>query len=132
MRALSIRQPWVELILRGEKDVENRSWSTRHRGPLLLHASRTIEVGDARAFGLSDLVTGSLVGMVDILDCTCEPRSRWHIAGSFGWYLVNPRRFAAPIPYRGQVGFFHVDIEILRAVMPPDLPPGPVTPLRVR
>ena len=38
MRAITIRQPWAELILRGEKDVENRSWRTNHRGLLLIHA----------------------------------------------------------------------------------------------
>lgn len=29
--ALSIRQPWVELILLGRKTIEVRSWAIRHR-----------------------------------------------------------------------------------------------------
>ncbi|MBK9755892.1 MAG: ASCH domain-containing protein [Nannocystis sp.] len=113
MRALSIRQPWIELILRGEKDVENRSWNTRHRGPLLLHASRTIETIKAREHGLSDFITGCILGVVDVRDCTKEVRSRWHISGHFGWYLTNPRRFGTPIPYRAKVGLFHVNDELL-------------------
>lgn len=39
MIALSIRQPWAWAIVRGGKDIENRSWSTRVRGRVLVHAS---------------------------------------------------------------------------------------------
>jgi hypothetical protein len=40
MKELSIRQPWAWLIIAGHKDVENRSWTTTYRGPLLIHAAR--------------------------------------------------------------------------------------------
>src|ERR1700690_1312991 len=39
MRALSIKQPWVWAILNAGKDVENRTWTSKHRGWLALHAS---------------------------------------------------------------------------------------------
>jgi hypothetical protein len=38
LRALSIRQPWAWLIVNGVKDIENRSFRTRHRDPLVIHA----------------------------------------------------------------------------------------------
>src|SRR5438045_8559495 len=38
MKALSIRQPWAWLIVNGHKPVENRSWSTKYTGKLLIHA----------------------------------------------------------------------------------------------
>jgi len=41
--ALSIRQPWAWLIVNGWKDIENREWSTRFRGRLLIHAGKQIE-----------------------------------------------------------------------------------------
>jgi len=41
MKIISIRQPWAALIVSGIKDVENRTWPTRYRGQLLIHASRT-------------------------------------------------------------------------------------------
>ncbi|WP_459939205.1 ASCH domain-containing protein [Desulfonatronum parangueonense] len=41
--ALSIRHPWVELILLGRKTIEVGSGTTRHRGPLWLHAGMTRE-----------------------------------------------------------------------------------------
>lgn len=40
MKALSIRQPWAWLIVNGFKDIENRSWHTKYRGPVLIHASK--------------------------------------------------------------------------------------------
>lgn len=39
MKAISIRQPWAWLIVNGFKDIENRSWRTKYRGPVLIHAS---------------------------------------------------------------------------------------------
>lgn len=40
MIALSIRQPWAWLILNGWKDIENRDWTTRVRGRILIHAAK--------------------------------------------------------------------------------------------
>ncbi len=39
MKTLSIRQPWASLIANGHKDIENRSWHTKVRGTILIHAS---------------------------------------------------------------------------------------------
>src|SRR5688500_13358768 len=44
MKALSLRQPWGDLLVHGVKDVENRRWSTRHRGLLVIHAAKTLDV----------------------------------------------------------------------------------------
>lgn len=38
MKALTVRQPWAWAIARGGKDIENRTWSAPHRGPLAIHA----------------------------------------------------------------------------------------------
>jgi hypothetical protein len=40
MKIISIRQPWASLIVSGIKDIENRTWPTRYRGPVLIHASQ--------------------------------------------------------------------------------------------
>jgi|ERR1700758_4475866 hypothetical protein len=39
MKVIVIRQPWAWLIVNGFKDIENRSWRTRYRGPLMIHPS---------------------------------------------------------------------------------------------
>lgn len=40
MKAVSVRQPWAAMIAQGHKPIETRTWSTRHRGELLIVASR--------------------------------------------------------------------------------------------
>ena len=39
MKVLSVRQPYAALLVCGAKRLEARGWSTRYRGPLLIHAS---------------------------------------------------------------------------------------------
>lgn len=45
LRALTIRQPWAWAIIHGGKDIENRSWNTKHRGPLVIHAGMGFDKG---------------------------------------------------------------------------------------
>jgi activating signal cointegrator 1 len=33
-------QPWASLVAIGENSIETRSWGTRHRGPLVIHAAK--------------------------------------------------------------------------------------------
>jgi hypothetical protein len=52
MKALSVRQPWADLVARGAKAVETRSWRTSYRGALAIQASTTSSMYErARAMG---------------------------------------------------------------------------------
>lgn len=42
MKALTIQQPWATLIAIGAKHIETRSWSTNYRGPLAIHAGKSM------------------------------------------------------------------------------------------
>jgi hypothetical protein len=42
VKAISIRQPWAGLVAIGAKRYETRSWQTRYRGPIAIHASKHI------------------------------------------------------------------------------------------
>lgn len=124
MKALSIRQPWAWLIVNGHKDIENRTWSTGTRGPILIHASKGMtqnEYEEACAFIESkdrirhinaimpapkDLQRGGIVGQADIADCVRDHHSPWFV-GEFGFLL----RHAKPLPFRpftGALQFFEV------------------------
>lgn len=90
MRALSIRQPYAEQILRGTKKIEYRSQRTHIRGRVYIYASKSPgEASYWKAIKLEpgDLPIGVLVGTVEIVDCT-EGDEWWH------WHLKNPKRFA--------------------------------------
>lgn len=40
MKALSFTQPWGSLVALGQKRIETRSWSTKYRGPIAIHAAK--------------------------------------------------------------------------------------------
>lgn len=46
MKALSLTRPWPWIIEHLGKRIENRSWTTDYRGPVLLHASKTMRQSD--------------------------------------------------------------------------------------
>jgi activating signal cointegrator 1 len=60
MKALSLTQPWATLVAIGAKRIETRSWSTRYRGPLAIHAAKGFP-RDARDFAGSRFVNYFLV-----------------------------------------------------------------------
>jgi hypothetical protein len=117
MKALSIRQPWAWLIVTGYKDVENRSWRTNYRGPLLIHAARVcapisldqIEENHGVRIPAQGLRRGGIVGVVDLVDVVGDHRSHWFDGKGFGWVLANPRilRFIA---MAGRLGLFETDV----------------------
>ena len=62
---------------------------------------------------------GHILGEVDITGCefrfpdeNAELYSPWAIPGQYGFTLANPQLYATPIPYKGQLGFFPVDLPI--------------------
>lgn len=42
MKALTLYQPWASLIACGVKTIETRSWATNYRGPIAIHAAKTV------------------------------------------------------------------------------------------
>ena len=118
MHALSIRQPWAWLIVNGYKDIENRTWATQFRGRVYVHAGQRIirdDFPEQRAYlresGIvvpADLPRGAIVGEITITGCMDGSESPW-FCGPYGFTLSDPVAYAAPVPYRGQLGFFRVD-----------------------
>lgn len=118
--ALSIMQPWAWLIVNGHKDIENRNWPTKFRGPVAIHAGKKID-GDAafalavdghpvtgEDYGFPDIPDryqiGGIVGVVEIVDCVRSSKSEWFV-GNYGFVIRNAR----PVDFiqvRGQLGFF--------------------------
>lgn len=40
MKAITIWQPWASSIVSGAKSYETRSWATKYRGPIAIHAAK--------------------------------------------------------------------------------------------
>jgi hypothetical protein len=115
--ALSIRQPFAFAIMTARKTIENRTWRTRHRGRLLIHAARLAAPGDWLTLAQLDLLPdlpeqltyGALLGTVELIDvlplgAVCG--DVW-AAGPWCWCLRDPQSFAEPIPCAGMCGLFH-------------------------
>ena len=137
MKALSIRQPWAGLILLGIKPVENRTWATKYRGPLVIHAGKKVDKGMMHrmdyitqkvdslslpiieAMALADVGSwdclpmfrpGAICGLVEVVDCErggYTPK-RWFDWGGYWWHLKNPQPLAEAIPYKGMLGLFNI------------------------
>ncbi|MBX9778546.1 MAG: ASCH domain-containing protein [Xanthobacteraceae bacterium] len=126
--ALSVKQPWAELIVSGRKRMELRKWSTPYRGPIWLHAGATPDERAMAHFGMSHTFTGGYIGLVTIEDVVPIDGVRWrqwqelHLdpgsggAGLFGWLLAGPRRLSAPISARGALKLFAVPPEMVRTL----------------
>jgi hypothetical protein len=114
MRALSIRQPYAEQILRGVKTIEYRSrptkivgqrfyiyaaqkWAGRsdltsrdHEGAEALSRVGTAPLADARGSFSESLPTGVIVGSAVISHCTNGTPGLYH------WHLKDVRRYKTP------------------------------------
>jgi hypothetical protein len=85
MRALSVRQPYAELILQGVKKEEYRSRATKITGTVYIYASLTADVDNAYDYPIDGLATGMLVGTIDIVGCKKNKHG-------YAWQLGNPIR----------------------------------------
>lgn len=106
MKALTIKQPWAQLIAYGIKDIENRTRPTNYRGRIAIHAGMTVSferlvVGltpfqlDRVAFHnltcldadlaqkdllmspVSAWLKSAIIGEVEIVDCVIGHPSIW-------------------------------------------------------
>ena len=115
MTALSIQEPWISMIVRGEKTIETRTRRTSYRGPLLLCSSKTVDQTNLRP-GDPIGPQGYAVGVADLVDChpmrpdDMVPACCSYHMDRFSWILANVRPLKTPFPVRGQRGLFKVEV----------------------
>ena len=136
MRAISIKQPWVECILSHGKDIENRSWKPPAHiigQRVAIHASTKFDkVGAMFAnvlagqdFFSQTLPVGKIVGTCIIagwietetkltseLSMIAYLDSEWIMGDRYGWVLKDVLKLDTPIPATGALGFWRVPGEI--------------------
>lgn len=116
MKALSLKQPYAELILQRRKTIELRKWNTKFRGEFLIHASKNTDKMAMQKFGFVNLPEGKIVGKAKLVDVKeykntnefWEDKDR-HLAGmewgKYGFILSNAERIKE-IPCLGKLGFW--------------------------
>ncbi|MDF2715762.1 MAG: 2-oxoglutarate dehydrogenase [Paenibacillus sp.] len=60
MKAITIIQPWATLIAIGAKHFETRSWPTKYRGPLAIHAGKKVDLEACEREPIKSALTGYL------------------------------------------------------------------------
>ena len=124
MKCLSICQPFAELIIQNKKTIELRKWNTNFRGEFLVHAPIKIRKEDCKKMKIKEkLATGAIIGKVELYDVKkyeslkeIQEDKNQHFSTktfqkkTFGLILKNSKPLRIPIPWKGQLGFFDVEL----------------------
>lgn len=135
LRGLSITQPWASLIALGSKRIETRSFKTRYRGPVLIHAAKGFP-GHAKTFASTERALGRLPGRIPLgaviaravlIDCRPTQDVEHDVSGlerhlgnfawgRFAWFLDDVEALAEPVGWKGALGLWKVPDALARAV----------------
>lgn len=124
MRIISLHNPYGQLIFDLRKRYETRHWLTDYRGPLAIHAAKTINPEIRMAiedFGYrkEDLAFGAVIGIVElesillITTKIIEAQSLAELSagnwekGRYAWKMNVIEKFKTPIPEKGYQGFWN-------------------------
>ena len=124
MKCLSVCQPFAELIIQNKKTIELRKWNTNFRGEFLVHAPIKIRKEDYKKLNIEKKLTiGAIIGKVELCDVKkyesvkeIQIDKKKHITSiisqekKFGFILKNAKPLRIPIPWKGQLRFFDVDL----------------------
>lgn len=132
MKAITLHQPWAEMVALGAKRIETRSWETRYRGPLAIHAGQCrkyLDVCDQEPFrsvmraagiGPADLKFGVVLCERQLVQCLetslvkqfvqpfTEQEEEFgdYYPGRFAWLLGGSGRFEQPVLAQGHLGLW--------------------------
>ena len=127
MKVLTIKQPWATLIMQGDKRFEFRSWQTKYRGDLLIHAGKGIDKEAMKRLAKyipKDMPSGKILGKVTLVDCIkcdddfkgkCLKENKDVYAiitfiEKFAWQLENAEVFDEPIEAKGKLSLWEYNI----------------------
>lgn len=124
MKAISLTQPWATAIAQGLKQWETRSWPTKFRGDVCIHASKGFPKW-AKEFaaekGLAELPLGAIICVANITSCVRTEiavrdglislgEQEWgdYAEGRYCFKLENVRVLRDPVFAKGALGFWPV------------------------
>lgn len=130
MKALTLYEPWASLVAIGAKKIETRSWPTNYRGPLAIHAGKTIRTefmnlawqepfysalkplhGNVGGSPSIKYNLGCVIAIAQLVDCIeiqldnvpSGPERYFgdYTRGRYMWMLRDAQRLKTPIPAKG-------------------------------
>jgi len=109
MKAISLKQPWADMILKGMKSIETRKWKTPHRGDILICSSKNVDDPQYK-----DRVLGHALCVVNLFEIKVMKHDHEENAccklyfGAYAWFLKDLRRIK-PFPMKGALGVFDIE-----------------------
>jgi len=121
--AISVRQPWAEMIARGEKRIECGRDVWAHRGWTVIHASKARadreDLADCR-FSVREangLPYGAVIALVWLAESRLPKKSDALLAlcdpGEKPVLVFDNRKRLIPKPFRGHPGLFYVPLDLV-------------------
>lgn len=137
MKAISLWQPWATLVAIGAKEYETRSWYTKYRGLLAIHAAKKWDDVQRAycqqepflsAIGEHGLPLGAIVAVVKLVDVQKtdaiaksigknERAFGNYLPDRYAWKLELVKRLEKPIPMNGAQGLFEVADDLIMRFM---------------
>lgn len=138
-KAISLKQPWANLIAAGKKTIETRKWSTKYRGDLVICSSQNPKIEPyGKALCIVELYDIKPMEAKDEKKaCMKLPRAKARVIFSQGfvgsgiptkqnllrsgikvypkakaWFLRNLRPIDPPIPVKGSLGIFDLKLPL--------------------
>ena len=118
-RALTVCQPYAELLARGLKTIENRTWPSPVLGPLWIHAGKSREwLAPEDIADYPHMVFGALVARVELYACIRVEqlpdrlKDNPHANGPWCWLVRNPYALERPRPVRGAQGIWTLPADL--------------------
>lgn len=130
-QVLSLWQPWASMVAWGLKEYETRSWSTSHRGLMLIHAAKrwteeekrycrahpfSTAIRNRLGGSISDFPFGKIIAVAELVaiyptatlkGLSHDERAVGNFApGRFAWRLTNVRELKTPLAVKGGQGLF--------------------------
>ena len=128
MKVLTIKQPWATLIMQGDKRFEFRSWQTKYRGDLLIHAGLGVDNEAMKRLAKylpDELPKGEIIGKVKLIDCIkMSPEFKEKLLEensdiyknsvfkeNYGWQISDVEKFDNPIKVKGHLSLWEYNLK---------------------
>jgi len=105
-KALSLRQPFANFVASGKKTIETRKWGTNYRGDIVICSSKKPAIYPAGyALCIVELYHIELMKKAHERAACCKkyPKAQ-------SWFLRNLRVFKKPIPVKGALSLFDLEL----------------------
>lgn len=127
MKVITLKQPWATLVAEGIKKYEFRSWRTKYRGKILIHAGVGVDKEELDKFKNLNLEfpKGKILAEVEIVDCfplTDELNKKIisenniaygnKIRTGYAWKLDNVKKLKSDKIIKGKLSLWDLDIDI--------------------